>query len=112
MVVIALSQRFPTKHLGEVEWFMGSEYKRDRGKGTLEISQTQLIRSVLHRFEVSKSSAISATRFLDLRRVSDEETVVDVPFREIVGNLMWITSQTRLDIANAVRAIARFSHDP
>ena len=112
MVVIALSQRFPTKHLGEVEWFMGSEYKRDRGKGTLEISQTQFIRSVLNRFDVSKSSAIPATRFLDLSHVSDEETVVDVPFREIVGSLMWITSQARLDIANAVRAIARFSHDP
>ena len=44
--------------------------------------------------------------------VSEEETVVDVPFREIVGSLMWIANQTRPDIANAVRAIARFSHDP
>ena len=25
---------------------------------------------------------------------------------------MWIANQTRLDIANAVRAVARFSHDP
>ena len=38
--------------------------------------------------------------------------MVDVPFREIVGSLMWIANQTRPDIANAVRAIARFSHDP
>ena len=113
VVVSALNQRFPTKHLGEVEWYiMGSEYKRGRENGTLEISQTQFIRSVLNRFDVSKSSAIPATRFLDLSHVSDEETVVDVPFREIVGSLMWITSQARLDIANAVRAIARFSHDP
>ena len=44
--------------------------------------------------------------------MSEEETVVDVPFREIVGSLMWIANQTRPDIANAVRAIARFSHDP
>ena len=33
-------------------------------------------------------------------------------FREIVGSLMWIANQTRPDIANAVRAVARFSHDP
>ena len=26
--------------------------------------------------------------------------------------LKWITNQTRPDIANAVRAVARFSHDP
>ena len=32
LVVSALNQRFPTKHLGEVEWYMGSEYKGDREK--------------------------------------------------------------------------------
>ena len=37
--------------------------------------------------------------------------MVDVPFREIVGSLMWIANQTRPDIGNAVGAVARFSHD-
>ena len=76
---------------------MGSEYERDRDKGTLEISQTQFIQSVLNRFGVSKSSLIPATPSLDLRNVS-EETVVGVPFREIVGSLMWVANQTRPDI--------------
>ena len=44
--------------------------------------------------------------------MSEEETVVDVPFREIGGILMWIANQTRPDTANAVWAVARFSHDP
>ena len=48
---------------------MGSEYKRDREKGTLEISQTQFIRNVLNRFDVSKSSPVPATLSLDLRHV-------------------------------------------
>ena len=112
VVVIALNQRFPTKHHRDVEWCMVSEYKRDRKKGTLKISQTQFIRSVLNRFDISKSSPIPATPFLELRHVSHEKTVVDVPFREVVGSLTWIANQTRPDIANAVRAIARFSHDP
>ena len=34
VVAGTLNQRFPTKHLGEVEWYMGSEYKRDREKDT------------------------------------------------------------------------------
>ena len=37
VVVSAANQIIPTKHLGEVEWHMGSEYKREREKGTLEI---------------------------------------------------------------------------
>ena len=77
----------------------------------MEISQTQFIQSVLNRFGVSKSTPISATPSLDLRHVSEEETVMDVSFHEIVGSLMWIANQTRPDIANEVRAIARFSHD-
>ena len=40
VVVSALHQGFPAKNLGEVEWYMGSEYKRDQEKGTADISQT------------------------------------------------------------------------
>ena len=36
-VVEDLNKKFPAKHIGEVTWYMGSEYKRDREKGTLEI---------------------------------------------------------------------------
>ncbi|CAB1096365.1 unnamed protein product [Ectocarpus sp. CCAP 1310/34] len=36
----------------------------------------------------------------------------DVQFREVVGSLMWIANQTRPDISNAVRAVARHSHEP
>ena len=78
----------------------------------MEISQTQFILSVLNCFGISKSSPITATPFLDLKHVRDEKTVVDAPFREIVGSLTWIANQTRPDIANAVGAIAWFSHDP
>ena len=84
-VVFELNKRFPTKHLGEVMWYMGSEYRRDREKGTLEISQTQFIRNVVERFGVTKTSPIPASPSLDLRYVSDEEPAMDVNFREIVG---------------------------
>ena len=36
-VVEDLNKKFPAKHIGEVTWYMGSEYKRDREKGTLDI---------------------------------------------------------------------------
>ena len=34
------------------------------------------------------------------------------PFRELVGSLMWLSISTRLDIANAVRAVARYCTAP
>ena len=33
-------------------------------------------------------------------------------FRELVGCLMWLANQTRADIANAVRAVARYTNSP
>ena len=110
-VVENFNKRFPTKHLGEVTWYMGSKYKRDREKRTLEISQTQFIRNVVERFGIIKTGPIPASLSLDLRHVSDADPAVDASSREMVGSLMWIANQTRPDIANAVRAVARFSHD-
>lgn len=36
-VAADLNKRFPTKQLGEVTWYVGSECRRDREKGVLEI---------------------------------------------------------------------------
>ena len=78
---------------------MGSEYRRDREKGTLEISQTQFIRNVVDRFGITKTSPIPGSPSLELRYVNDEEPVVDANVRENLGSLMWIAKQTRLDYA-------------
>ena len=37
---------------------------------------------------------------------------VNASYHEMVCSLMWITNQTRPDIASVVRAVARLSHDP
>ena len=34
------------------------------------------------------------------------------PFRELVGSLMWLSTQTRPDVSNAVRAVARYCAAP
>ena len=40
------------------------------------------------------------------------EGCVLTPFRELIGALMWLAMMTRPDIANAVRAIARYCVHP
>ena len=75
-------------------------------------SHIQFIRNVVNRFGVTKIRPMPASPSLDLRYVSDDEPAVDANFREIVGRLMWIANHTRPDMSNAMRAIARFSHDP
>ena len=111
-VVQALGDSLPTKNLGEVIFFLGCAFRRDREAGTIEISQESYIRSVLERFKICRTSSIPASPANDYRSVKEDEDAGDVPFREVVGSLMWIANQTRPDISNAVRAVARHSHEP
>ena len=91
---------------------MGCAFRRDREAGTIEISQESYIRSVLERFNFCRTRSIPASPANDYRSVKEDEDAGDVPFREVVGSLMWIANQTRPDISNAVRAVARHSHEP
>ena len=47
-----------------------------------------------------------------LEEFSTEEETTSFPFRELVGSLMWLATQTRPDISNAVRAVARYCTSP
>ena len=112
VVVEALGDSLPTKNLGEVKFFLGCEFIRDREAGPIEISQESDIRSVLKRFNICRTSSIPASLANDNRSLKEDEGAEDVPFREVVGSLMWIASQTRPDISSAGRAVARRSHEP
>ncbi|CAB1097712.1 unnamed protein product [Ectocarpus sp. CCAP 1310/34] len=48
----------------------------------------------------------------EVKSVMEDEEAGVVPFREVVGSLMWIANQTRPDISNAVWAVARHSREP
>ena len=66
----------------------------------------------MRRFEVKGYSEIPASTSVYLGPRTSEDTKVDRPYRNAVGGLMWLATVTRPDLANAVRALARQSHDP
>ncbi|CAN0406070.1 unnamed protein product [Pylaiella littoralis] len=49
---------------------------------------------------------------LKLEQFDPAEPDVEELFRSLVGHLMWLANQTRPDILNAVRSVARYSHAP
>ena len=102
VVVEALGDSLPTKNLCEVKFFFGWEFIRDREARTIEISHESYIRSVLERFNICRSSSIPDSLANDSRSSKEDEEARDVPFREVVGSLMWIASQTRPHMSNAM----------
>ncbi|CAN0014644.1 unnamed protein product, partial [Choristocarpus tenellus] len=110
-----IREQFSIEDFGDIEYYMGCEISRDKNAQTVTISQTRYIKSVCQRFGMDgakkRSIPHDLSRALDKsenNRSVDEST----PYREAVGSLMWAYVSTRLDIANTVREVAKYSSNP
>ena len=97
---------------GELSWYLGCAFKRDRKGGVLRASQRAFIESVVSRYGVDAVSDLPSSQSADLGPRRDDEPVCDKLVCAAVGSLIWLGGMTRPDIANAVRAVARQAHDP
>ena len=64
------------------------------------------------RFDVHTTSDTPSSPGADLGPKRDDESGGDWPVREAVVNLLWLSTMTRPEITNAVRAVARYAHTP
>ena len=55
---------------------------------------------------------IPASPVADPGPKQDDESGGGWPVREAIGSLMWMSTITRPDITNTVRAVARYAHEP
>jgi len=111
-LLASLNKAFPTKDLGECVWFDGCAVERDLEAGTLRISQTAYIDSIVNRFDVQSTSSIPASPGVDIGPKRDDESGGEWPVREAIGSMMWVSTFSRPDISFAVRAVARHAHAP
>ena len=97
---------------GELSWYLGCVFERDRKRGVLRASQRAFIESVVSRYRVDAVSDLPASQSVDLGPRRNDEPVCDKPVRAAVGSLIWLGGMTRSDKANTVRAVARQARDP
>ena len=109
---VELNRTFPVKNLGELKWYGGCHYLRDRKRGTLTISQQSFEEELVNKFNVTSVQNIPLKVELKLDEFDVDEKTDNRPFRELVGGLMWLAISTRPDISNAVRSVARYCSTP
>ena len=69
---------------GELSWYIGCAFERDRKGGVLRASQRAFIESVVSRYGVDAVSDLPASQSADLGPRRNDEPVCDKPVRAAV----------------------------
>ena len=115
-----LENHFEMTDLGEAHWLLGVEIRRDRAKRTLSLSQGAYVQTVLGRFNLENANTVTSpmdpsvhlTKSQSPATDEEKEDMASVPYRELIGSLMYAAVATRPDIAHAVTALSQFLENP
>lgn len=115
-----LSKEFEMKDLGEAKKILGMEIKRDRVKGTLEISQGDYLKKVLHTFRMEQCKGVQTPLGIHfkLRAAEEEELAAQadymktIPYSNAVGSIMYSMIGTRPDLAYPLCVVSRYMSKP
>ncbi|KAG5861074.1 hypothetical protein JTB14_011699 [Gonioctena quinquepunctata] len=109
-VVRDLKGRLNARDMGEVKRFLGMEIlKIDK---TLEITQRTYIEKVLKEFSMSECKGVSTPMSTGFTIDLSKNDTIDVPYRKLIGSLMYLACTSRPDIMYAVSYLSRFLDKP
>ncbi|KAH9762289.1 hypothetical protein KPL70_000762 [Citrus sinensis] len=115
-----LKGEFEMKDLGSAKRILGIDIVRDRTVGTLFLSQSRYISKVLERFQMLDSKPVLTPLGAQFKLSEDMSPtlnvgvvkMVDIPYSQAVGSLMYAMVCTRANIAYAVSVVSRFMSNP
>lgn len=119
-IKLKLNKAFEMSDLGEPKMFLSINIERNREQKILKLSQTAYIDKILERFGFTSSNIQKTpmvTRQVTNKARKDNISVnsmkrkdsckIQIPFREAVGSLLYLSGSTRPDIAYAVNVLSR-----
>lgn len=105
-----LCKHFKMNELGKADEFLGFRIARSRPERTLHLSKTEYIDKVVERFGISKTKT-SANPMEIPPTKSFPESIVDLlvqaPYHEAVGSLIWLMIGICPDIVHAVGTLSQ-----
>lgn len=118
-----LQSSFEMTDLGEPKVYLGMTIKRQRETKTMTVTQEAYIGKVLSKFRFADKfpkNTPMVTRQVGNRerreRENDEndlsEDMLNIPYREMIGCLLYLSGATRPDIAFAINVLSRHQINP
>ena len=121
-----INERFPSEDHGPLTFFLNMHFERDWKSHTVSIHQEPKIAKVINdqrytkvdRLTITKSCKIPASsdiilsKFMCPTNPVEKERTSKLPYKSILGQLLYISITARPDIATAVSACGRYAQNP
>jgi hypothetical protein len=119
-IIRDLSSVFEIVDLGDLQWMLGIEIVRDRRNRTISLCQSGYLEKITRRFHLENAAPAYIPLDPHSTLTSHQSPLTDagiaamarVPFRALVGSIMYAAVCTRPDIAFAVGKLSRFCSNP
>ena len=107
-----LFKTFPMKDLGDVKKCFGLNVIRDRVNRIFTLDQEEYINSILKnsRMDNCEQCYTPMEKGTNATLTKSESCDISLPYRSLVGSLMYLYQATRPDISFAVNILSRFSN--
>jgi len=109
-----LGDRLSIKDEGQLHWFLSNKIEYDINRGTLRLSQTALAKRILQSANMEKCNG-APTPIIDRLYPSpnpataeEQAFMAKIPYRSIVGALLYLCNCSRPDLAYATNQLCRY----
>lgn len=110
-----LSNEYRMKDLGEVHEFLGIKIEYHFSEGTMSLNQSTKIDGILERFNMSNCKGVSTPMMHNFAKIlsdNEDEAIINVPYRELIGCLLYLSMCTRPDITYAITIMSKYCEKP
>jgi hypothetical protein len=105
-IVKQLQEQFEVTNMGQIHWFLG--VKVDVTNDGINISQERYINKMVEPFKMQDAHNIRTPAEMKRLSAADGLKFKEVPYKELIGGLLYASGWTRPDIAYATGQVSRY----
>ena len=115
-----LSSTFEMKDMGKTFYILGIKIHRNRSNRLVVLSKEYYIKKILERFNLQDCNPIDTpfirgenlSKEMGPKTLKEKRKMINVPYSNVVGSLMYATMCTRLDIYYVVGMVSCYQANP
>lgn len=107
----ALMNKFKMKELGEIKEYLGISIENNYRENVVTMNQTKYIESLARKYQIESGRLYSTPMETNLKIEKADECNSRIKYRNLIGALLYISSNTRPDISFSVNYLSRYQNN-